>query len=636
MNARLLSLALVLGTVVQAQEDCRLCHDAADFTAITDPATRPHYETAEAAMEASVHSFNDCIDCHADAGGDPHPAVLQSADCASCHPDISEQFSESPHGVLLARGDPDAPQCADCHGAHVILPASDPNSPTHPTRLPETCGKCHANETLTRSHNMLLETPVSRFQQGVHGQALSAGNFESASCNDCHDSHHALPKSDPKSLIHRSNIAATCGKCHQTALHEYERSVHGLALAAGEFDAPTCITCHGEHQILSPGDPDSPVAFANLAAQTCAPCHGLPKLNRKYGLLADPVASFENSYHGLVGSNGSGKIAANCSSCHGVHLILPSEDPDSMIAPQKLSQTCGQCHPNASESFSRSYVHAQPESFTDFLAQTIRKIYIWLIVLVIGAMILHNAIIWTFFARLKYRLLKRAQTIRRFDRWWIFQHAALALSFTLLVITGFALKHPDALWAQGLAQLGLTESARGLLHRGAALVLIAVALLHFWCLFFKKSWKGEFKSLLPRWLDVKQFVQNMRFHLGKTTERPQFGRYGYIEKLEYWGLVWGTLIMTATGLVLWFPEMATAVFPAWIVKVCEVIHYYEAWLATLAIVFYHMFFALFHPKDSPIDWTGFTGKMTDEAAKEKFPAWYRQLKDETKPPEDEK
>ena len=127
----------------------------------------------------------------------------------------------------------------------------------------------------------------------------------------------------------------------------------------------------------------------------------------------------------------------------------------------------------------------------------------------------------------------------------------------------------------------------------------------------------------------------MKYHLGFTKEKPQFERFGYVEKAEYWALVWGTAVMVFTGFVLWFPTWATGIFPPWIVKVSEVLHYYEAWLATLAIVFYHMFFAIFHPEDYPINLTGFTGKIPEEEAKERFPAWYRKLKSAKKQNKDE-
>ena len=434
-----------------------------------------------------------------------------------------------------------------------------------------------------------------------------------------------LPKSDPRSPIFRMNISHTCGKCHSDVTEVYDASVHGKALQQGDFNAPTCTNCHGEHEIQSPSEPTAPTYTSHIAEQTCSPCHGLLKLNEKYGILPDPVASYRNSYHGLASLRGS-KVAANCTSCHGVHNILSTNDPNSSIHPANLVKTCGHCHVNATQEFAKSYIHATPESFEDRLAAVVKEIYIYLIVLVIGGMLLHNFIIWLKFVRLKYQALKSSETIQRFDRSWVIQHVTIFITFSILVVTGFALKFPDMGWVKILTFLGLTEHIRGVVHRVAAVGMLTAGVYHLYCLFLKKSWKGEIGALLPVYGDVKLFLQNMKFHLGIAKERPAFKRYGYIEKAEYWALVWGTVIMALTGFVLWFPAAATIIFPAWIVKLSETIHYYEAWLATLAIVFYHMFFAIFHPEDYPINLTGFTGKMHEEEVKERFPAWFEKLK----------
>ena len=218
------------------------------------------------------------------------------------------------------------------------------------------------------------------------------------------------------------------------------------------------------------------------------------------------------------------------------------------------------------------------------------------------------------------------KTVQRFDKPWVIQHITMFVTFTLLVITGFALKNPEAGWVRLLTSLGLTESLRGTLHRVAAVGMILGGLYHLYHLFFNKRWKGELVSLLPNVTDLRQFVQNMRYHLGMIKERPKFDRYGYIEKAEYWALVWGTVMMAITGFVLWFPAITTQFLPAWVVKVSETIHYYEAILAALAILLYHMFFAIFHPEDYPMSLTGFTGKMAEEEAKDRFPMWYQKLK----------
>jgi cytochrome b subunit of formate dehydrogenase len=609
-----------------AQESCYDCHGEPDLMTIDESGNEISLYVNQEAYESSIHGqILSCIDCHMDAEGDPHPMELAKVECSICHEDAVTDFNEGLHGQALATGDSLAPNCVSCHGKHDIRSSTDSLSMTFPTNLPVTCGKCHSGDDLSVARNITIAEPVSKFYSGVHGQALLDGNEMAASCNSCHESHKLLPMSNPQSSIYRANISNTCGQCHGDIQDEFDSSSHGVALLRGQFDAPTCNTCHGEHDIKSPTDPQAPTYPEHLAQQICAPCHGIAKLNQKYGLLTDPVESYLDSYHGLASYGGS-KVVANCSSCHGVHNILSQANPRSKIHPDNLAQTCGECHINATEAFSQSYVHASPNSKPDIYSAIVKDIYIYLIILVIGGMIVHNFIIYLKFVRIKYRALKGRKSIRRFDNKFIIQHLLIIVSFFTLVITGFALKFHDSTWAQLLSHAGFTEYARGLIHRIAAIVMLGAGVYHLYYLFFDKDGKGELGHLAPRILDVRQFIQNMKFHLGMTRERPDFPRYGYIEKAEYWALVWGTVVMAITGFILWFPTYATFIFPSWIIKVSETIHYYEAWLATLAIVIYHFFFVIFHPEDYPINLAAFTGEITEEEAHEKFPAWYRRVK----------
>ncbi|NIA30066.1 MAG: hypothetical protein GWP06_09170 [Actinobacteria bacterium] len=616
---------LLLSPQTYSQSSCSECHGDKNFTGVSADGKERSLFIDENVLNKSVHSELECADCHSDAKGEPHPEKLEKVNCGMCHEDESDNYAQGIHGKLLASGNINAPTCASCHGTHDILSSGNKLSTTYPSNLPKTCGQCHKSGGIASSSgNLHVHKPVENFSEGVHGLALAEGNEQAASCNDCHESHKLLPPSDPGSPIFRMNISQTCGQCHQDIAAEYDASIHGIALANGEMDAPTCTSCHGEHAIQSPQVSTSPTNPANISEQTCSPCHGLMKLNKKYGILINPVTSYNESYHGLASEGGS-KVAANCTSCHGIHDILPQSNPNSSINPANLTKTCGQCHPNATKTFAKSYIHAKPISLDDKIANIIRKIYIYLIIIVIGGMILHNFIIWLSYVRAKYRALQTEETVQRFDRHWVVQHIATFTSFILLVITGFALKFPDAAWVKVLASIGLTEAVRRIVHRISAVVLITAAIYQWLFLLFAKSWKGELWSLMPNFRDIGDFVNHMKYHLGISKTKPSFDRYSYIEKAEFWALVWGNIIMVLTGLVLWFPAFATYFFPSWIVKASETIHYYEAWLAFLAILFYHMFFAIFHPEDYPLNFTGLTGKMPKEEARERFPKWFKRI-----------
>lgn len=604
------------------QSTCAECHGEKDFIGETADGKERSLFVDEELYQQSVHAGFECVDCHVDGEGDPHPESLEKVNCAMCHEDSWDNFAAGIHDKLFMEGDSAAPNCASCHTAHNILYSSDTNSTTCACNLPVTCGKCHGSGGVASYSEYRVDEPVENFQKGVHGLALQEGNNEAASCNDCHESHKLLPSSNPASPIFLMNISKTCSKCHEQEAKEYDSSIHGVALENGEFDSPTCTNCHGEHQNISLAQGE---ANSQLVEETCAPCHSIAKLNEKYGILRDVVSSYQSSYHGLANAGGS-KVAAKCTSCHGIHNIYGQADSRSTIHANNLVETCGSCHPNATESFAQSYIHENPNSIEDKLSSVIRVVYIWLIVVVIGGMLLHNFIIWFFYVKAKLRALKLVSTVERFDRHWVIQHVSTFLAFTTLVITGFALKYPDQAWVRFLSYIGLDEIIRGVVHRIAAVVLIVSATYQFIFLLFVKKWKGELVNLLPNIGDVRLFVQNMKYYLGISKDRPDFERYGYVEKAEYWALVWGNAVMAVTGFVLWFPTVATKFFPSWIIKVSETIHFYEAWLAFLAIVIYHMFFAIFHPEDYPINLTGFTGKMPEEEVKERFPAWYRKLK----------
>jgi len=620
------ALLIFTGFNLFAQTSCFDCHGDSSLARTNESGVDESLFVHDGIFKSSVHGSFTCIDCHTDATGDPHPGELEAVKCSTCHEEAEKHFLEGIHGKSLASGDSDAPTCADCHGKHDIFTSSDTLSHTYSVNQPKTCARCHENPGVAEKHDIRIAHPIQRFEKGVHGHSLAAGNDAAATCSTCHEPHLMRPSSDPESPVNRLNISKTCGECHGDVEAEYEKSIHGTALADGILDAPTCTYCHSEHEILSPADPNSPTAATNLSEKTCAPCHGLLKLNEKYGIIEDPVNSYRASYHGLATERGS-KVAANCASCHGVHNILPQSDPMSTIHVANLTKTCGTCHPNASEQFAQSYIHASDESLADSLSEIIKEAYIWLIVVVIGGMVLHNLVIYSSYVRAKLRALRLSKTIQRFSKEWVLQHVLMFISFTTLVITGFALKFPDAGWARLLTHLGMTEYSRGLIHRIAAVVMLGAGFYHIIWLAFAKKAKGELKALLPGINDVRLFIVNMKFHLGLIKERPNFQRYGYIEKAEYWALVWGTVIMAVTGFVLWFPTTATYLMPSWIIKVSETIHYYEAWLATLAILLYHMFFAIFHPADYPINLTGFTGKITEEEAEERFPAWYEEVKE---------
>jgi len=219
---------------------------------------------------------------------------------------------------------------------------------------------------------------------------------------------------------------------------------------------------------------------------------------------------------------------------------------------------------------------------------------------------------------------KGTPMVLRFDRFQIAQHLLLTVSFVGLVITGFALRFPDAWWVVYLSDLGMTEPVRSTVHRVMAVVMIFTSLLHGYYVFFMRRGRKEFHAMLPGPQDVVDLADNMKYHTGLSKRKARFGRYDYSQKAEYWALIWGTIVMILTGFVLWFPEQAVRIFPSIIVTASQTIHYYEAWLATLAIIVWHFFFVIFHPEEYPMSWTWLTGRMSRTSVEKHHARWYEE------------
>jgi cytochrome b subunit of formate dehydrogenase len=230
-------------------------------------------------------------------------------------------------------------------------------------------------------------------------------------------------------------------------------------------------------------------------------------------------------------------------------------------------------------------------------------------VVVLGGMALHNAVILVYDLRRHWRHQQGKPAVRRMTRNEIYQHAVLLLSFSVLAVSGFALRFHDAWWVGFLTELGFSEELRRLVHRAMAVLLVAGSTWHGVYLIVSRRGRMLGRALVPGLADVRDFFAAMAHALHLRPEPPTFGAFDYTQKAEYWALVWGTAVMTLTGLVLWFPTVATSWMPAWTVRVSEVIHFYEAILAVSAIIIWHFFFVVFKPGVYPMSWIWIDGRM---------------------------
>ncbi len=594
------------------ETDCATCH--------TGSGGQPAEVSAET-LKGSLHEGLSCLDCHSDITELPHPEKLSPANCAGCHAEEVDTYRQ--HGRAMVGQSTSVPNCGDCHGSHQILAGSDNHSAVSPVNLPETCGKCHEDSTLISGRNIKFKHPIRVYSKSVHGRAMSGGIHTAASCNDCHstggNAHHILPPGDISSTINFFNIPKTCGKCHTAIAQDYMEGIHGQLVARGEVDAPTCTHCHGEHGILPVSDPRSPVSPYRVAEATCTPCHESAFLNEKYDLPSGRLQSFRDSYHGLKSRAGD-KLVANCGSCHGAHRILPSSDATSSIAPANLQHTCGQCHPGITAKLAATSIHSTATGHDRGWPHLVKIIYVILIVVVIGGMIVH----WLIDLFRQIIAVMREKQVRRMDADEVVQHTVLALAFTVLVVTGFALRYYDAWWSTLVFGREGGYTTRGIIHRSAGVLLLLGGLWHLIFLVTKRG-RCFVRDMLPGKLDVIQFFQMMKYNLGKSAQHPHFGRFSYVEKAEYWALVWGTVVMGITGLFLWFDNYAVKFFPKGLLDVLLVIHYYEAWLAFLAILIWHMYATVFNPKVYPMNPSWINGMMPERQLKSEHPLEWEEL-----------
>jgi hypothetical protein len=537
-----------------APTSCTDCHDK---PRADRPGTTPQL------LAQSVHNALECRHCHQEVTMDrvdraarrPHGDKVPAVNCAECHEDVSKVYTK--HGRMEIGKDSDIPKCGSCHGSHDILPSSNRDSRVHPVNLASTCESCHMNVDVIKNHDFLRDEPIKLYAGSVHGQATQRGLHMAAACDDCHSAvgpdgkrtaHRILSAGNRESTIYHFNIPDTCGKCHKGIAEDYWEGIHGQLVKRGEVNAPVCTRCHGEHGILAASDLRSPVSAARLAESTCAPCHESELLNERYGIPAGRLKSYVDSYHGLKRKAGNVHVA-NCASCHGDHRILPHTDPRSSIHPNNLTKTCGNCHPGISATLANAPIHETATGIKTGWPHFFTLFYMWFIGITIGLMVLHNVGHW--FRRVT--LLTKGPYVIRMTANETAQHWVLMISFTVLVISGFSLRFSESWWVELLFGWGGGEGfvIRGMIHRVAAVVFMVWA---GWHLFYLCTRRGRhwLRDMIGEKRDLLDIKANALYFLGRRSEEPRFGRFTYMEKCEYWALMWGTVIMTVTGLLLWF------------------------------------------------------------------------------------
>ncbi len=605
-----------------ADRDCQKCHE--------NPALKSaggvsmYVNVAE--LGRSRHVRTACVQCHTGAQPSldrPCKTVAPKVDCSICHAAQVSQYNGSTHGQLVAKGSPDAPACRDCHGTHGIMSRNDIDSRTYSRNVPTLCAQCHrAGQKAAVRYTGKVVNPVEHYAESIHGKGLlESGLTVTANCADCHTAHGELPSKDPRSSVNRNNVAQTCGQCHRGIFELFSASVHSAKAFPTTKPLPVCSDCHSSHSIQR----TDLAGFRLNMMEQCGRCHEAI------------TESYFETYHGKVSRLGYLKTA-KCSDCHGAHDILPVNDPRSRLSRANIVKTCAKCHTGSQRRFAGYLTHAThhdpskyPFLFWTFWGMT----SLLLVTLTVSGI---HTIAWLP-RSLKYR--KELGTahrdegqpyVRRFQPLQRNLHLMVIFSFFGLAITGMTLKFAYAGWAQLLSRVLGGFEAAGWIHRFCAVITFLYFGLHLWDLVRRKRRGGLswFKFIFDREgmmlgpTDWKELVGSVKWFIGKGP-RPDYGRWTYWEKFDYFAVFWGVFVIGSSGLLLWFPTFFTRLLPGWVINVATTIHSDEALLAVGFIFTIHFFNTHFRPEKFPMDPVIFTGGMPLEEFKLDRPREYQQL-----------
>jgi cytochrome b subunit of formate dehydrogenase len=192
-------------------------------------------------------------------------------------------------------------------------------------------------------------------------------------------------------------------------------------------------------------------------------------------------------------------------------------------------------------------------------------------------------------------------------------------------VSGLPLVTPKSAISHSVVTFLGGMGARSVVHRAAAIVLIAICGYHLLYVLFSRRGHWEFRQLIPGVQDAKDVLQMLKFYFGLTPVRARFGRYNFIEKFEYLAVGWGSVIMIATGVLLWAPHVSLMFFPKWLMDAAFVVHSWEAILAFLAIIVWHMYNVHLNRHVFPMSRIWLTGKIGLHELRENHPLEFEQL-----------
>jgi formate dehydrogenase subunit gamma len=505
----------------------------------------------------------------------------------------------------------------------------------------------------------------------VRADALAASPHSALKCQDCHSAITGAPHT--AAML---QTKATCATCHPDQAALYATSAHSKTdKKAG--DHPTCASCHGNgdpHAVTKVAR-----WSRAAKVEHCSRCHSEQARMAPYKIDTDAVPSYNESFHGRALMRFGLTRAAICSDCHRNHDVLAPEDPRAPTNRKNAAANCSQrgCHVGAKVNFAMSganHLRLKLKSSPLLLAilwffwllltgtsialvgavglDLRRKVlsrtykprcgkpaalmiavsYLFLVSTLILAALGMSVAQWTAVGAgatmvMAYgiyllgpgrhrvpvaaseRLYPRITPVLR----W--QHILMFTSFTILALTGLPLRFSHFPWAQALyLTLGGPGGAR-LVHRVAAVVLIASWVWHFAWLFVRwknARWSLKSWTMFPAWKDVLDVLATAKLYFGLSHEEPKYERFQFREKGDYFAEYWGMPVMVISGFILWFPTYWGSRLPEIALPVAIIAHGFEATLAFIAIITWHLYNAHFNPDCFPGQRVWLTGTLTRE------------------------
>ncbi len=487
---------------------CLKCHSGNLITGENDAHGGIHRSELEKLSNGESADCGSCHTYHFNTEGHLIKSGIQKS-CAECHPEQQAEYEKSIHFIARKNGHKEAPDCMTCHGMGEILKPEEQFVGQNVVNL---CGRCHGNREITLKFQLNPEV-MEGYSSSYHGQMYQLGyqGEKFATCVSCHDNHSIMSPDNPESTIGQEHIMETCAQCHDNVTPNFVKYLQHYSPMLKEQN-PVLNYIHtfmvwllGIILFIFGGH--TLLWFIRLTIRrfTKGPIKKIPKSGKR----VKRFGTFERLMHlGMVVS----------------FLTL------------------------ASTGLPLKYSHSQIAN--------------WFVHNVIG--------------------FQMAATLHRV--------AAILLIFIFFI-------H---------------------LYR------------IFYKAFIQRQ-KGVFfgpDSLMPNMQDFKDFFNHIAYFIGVKEKEPKFGRWTYWEKFDYFAVFWGMLVIGSSGVTLWFPEFFTQIFPGWLINAAHIIHSEEALLATAFIFTVHFFNTHLRPGAFPMDEVIFTGRVTEEHFNEERPLQRETLSEE--------